>query len=669
MKTYFPVQSNQVKVRRGSPVLWPRPASTFGWFARQLRFLACLSGLFALFALRVAAQQIQIFNGTNVIANNQTTPVDFGSVQQKQQGPALTFTVTNSGGKTLDLLSITVPSGYTLNTNYPSTIPPGSNGTFIVQLNSSVVGTNSGNIIITNTDPNNSPFSFAVTGIITPVPPQIQIISLSGNLSFGVVGVGSSAQTNLTISNGGNSTLTVSNITYPAGFGGNWPGGPITNGESQSVTVTFSPAAATNYDGTVTVASDATSGADTIPISGFGANDSLVLTVITNGDGAVSPNLNGKSLKANMKHTLTATAKSGNVFSNWTGSITTNKNPLTFTMESGMVLEANFVTNPFLPFVGTYNGLFWATNGLVAETNAGMLKGLTLTSKGTYSGTLLINGASKGFSGSFDLAGVAGKSISLGSKEGDVEVVMTLTSNNPAPRVTGTVSNASWLATNLTADRAANTPISAEYTLLIPPDTNSAPTNSPGGDGYALITNHAGKATITGALADGAAFSQTVPVSQDGYVPIYANLYAGKGLLLGWVNLDLTNTANVSLTWIRPEHASGLYTNGFTNVLPANQIQLSPWTNPPGNIGLMTNLLILDTINDTNTPIPVTITSGKVAGLAVSGTVNLKTGLLKVTLGGGANKTNGYGAILLNATNGGGYFLTKTNAGAVILQP
>ena len=417
MKTYFPVQSNQVKVQRGSPVLWPRPASTFGWFARQLRFLACLSGLFALFALRVAAQQIQIFNGTNAITNNQTTPVDFGSVQQNQADSSVTFTVTNAGpAKNLDLRSITVPSGYILNTNYPSTIPPGSNGTFIVQLNSSVVGTNSGNIIITNTDPNNSTFSFAVTGIIIPVPPQIQIISLSGNLSFGVVGAGSSAQSTLTISNGGNSTLTISNITYPTGFSGNWPGGPITNGESQSVTVTFSPTAATNYGGTVTVASDATSGADTIPISGFGANDSLVLTVITNGDGTVSPNLSGKSLKANRKYTLTATAKSGNVFSNWTGTITTNKNPLTFTMESNTVLEANFITNPFLPFVGTYNGLFWATNGLVAETNAGMLKGLTLTTKGTYSGTLLINGASKGFSGSFDLAGVAGKSISLGSK-------------------------------------------------------------------------------------------------------------------------------------------------------------------------------------------------------------------------------------------------------------
>jgi hypothetical protein len=170
-------------------------------------------------------------------------------------------------------------------------------------------------------------------------------------------------------------------------------------------------------------------------------------------------------------------------------------------------------------------------------------------------------------------------------------------------------------------------------------------------------------------LADGTVFNQTAPVSQDGYVPIYANLYTGKGLLLGWINLDLTNTSNVSLTWIHPGTRSGLYTNGFTNVLLTNQILLSPWTNSPGNFDDLTNLLMLDTINGINTPIPVTITSGKVTGPLVSGSVNLKTGLFTVTIGSGPTRVNGRGAILLNAGYGGGYFLTKTNAGAIELGP
>jgi hypothetical protein len=62
---------------------------------------------------------------------------------------------------------------------------------------------------------------------------------------------------------------------------------------------------------------------------------------------------------------------------------------------------------------------------------------------------------------------------------------------------------------------------------------------------------------------------------------------------------------------------------------------------------------------------------GKLSGPAkpLNGSIAPKTGLLKVTFGSGASKTTGYGVILLNGTNGGGYFLTKTNAGAVILEP
>jgi hypothetical protein len=55
----------------------------------------------------------------------------------------------------------------------------------------------------------------------------------------------------------------------------------------------------------------------------------------------------------------------------------------------------------------------------------------------------------------------------------------------------------------------------------------------------------------------------------------------------------------------------------------------------------------------------------------LTGTLNPRTGLLTINYGNGTGKTTttGYAAILQNSTNGGGYFLTKTNAGAVILQP
>jgi hypothetical protein len=98
---------------------------------------------------------------------------------------------------------------------------------------------------------------------------QTKIISLSGNLAFGSVAVGSTPQSTLTIYNTDNSTMTVNSISYPSAFSGSWSG-TIAAGGSHAVTVTFSPTSATSYGGTVTVNSDATSGVNTISASGTG---------------------------------------------------------------------------------------------------------------------------------------------------------------------------------------------------------------------------------------------------------------------------------------------------------------------------------------------------------------------------------------------------------------
>jgi len=102
-------------------------------------------------------------------------------------------------------------------------------------------------------------------------PAPTRIIALSGNLAFGDVRVGSSTTRTLTISNVGNSTLTVSSIAYPTGFTGNWSG-TIAAKSSQNVTVTFTPTAVQTYSGLITVNSDKTGGTDTIAISGKGVN-------------------------------------------------------------------------------------------------------------------------------------------------------------------------------------------------------------------------------------------------------------------------------------------------------------------------------------------------------------------------------------------------------------
>jgi uncharacterized repeat protein (TIGR02543 family) len=484
-------------------------------------------------------------------------------------------------------------------------------------------------------------------------------------------------------------------------------GATVTNLSVGNHTVNFTTISGWTTPSDQTVSVSANSTATTTGTYVNVLNYTITLSASPSTGGSVN---GGGTFALGSSQTVTATANSGYRFIGWTGDASGTNNPLTVTLDTNLDITANFATtstnftltvitnghgtvspnlNGFLPVKGTYNGLFFTTNG-VTEQTAGMLKGLAINQKGRYTGTLLINGGSHAISGSFGLAGQATNHISRPAGQGGpLTVEMTLLSlSNSAPQVAGTVSGITngvpWEA-DLTADLATNTLPSAEYTGLILSDTNNAPPNlSPGGYGYFLVTNYAGTARnpsaatarITGALADGTTFNQTVPVSQDGYVPIYANLYGAKGLLIGWFNLDLTNTAGVGLTWIHPARTTGLYQNGFTNILFPNQILLSPWTNPPANIDLLTNLSILDTINDTNALMDFTVTIsndfkfGEVSGpMPLSGCINPKTGLLKVTIGSGANKTNGYGAILLNATNGGGYFLTKTNAQVIQLGP
>jgi hypothetical protein len=118
-----------------------------------------------------------------------------------------------------------------------------------------------------------------------------RIISLSGNMEFGNVAVATSAQSTLNIANNGNSTLTVSSISYPIGFSGDWSLGAISAGGSQNVTVTFSPNFATSYGGTVTVFADQTSGANTLAVSGTGTSVGVQVYVTASAGtgGTISP--------------------------------------------------------------------------------------------------------------------------------------------------------------------------------------------------------------------------------------------------------------------------------------------------------------------------------------------------------------------------------------------
>jgi hypothetical protein len=294
-----------------------------------------------------------------------------------------------------------------------------------------------------------------------------------------------------------------------------------------------------------------------------------------------TPPANGALLNVGESYSITALPDKSSLFSNWVSAagnsapVASDTPRLSFVMQSNLVLTVTFTTNFFPTASGTYNGIFFPAGGVTEETS-GMLYNLVLHDSGAFSGQLLTTATNYHFATHFDASGNAA------FETGPLQVALTL--DSATRQITGTVSGSEFSA-NLTADFASNALAPARYYFLLIPTTNMS-ADSPPGDGYALVTNRAGVVTLNGALADGTQYHQTVPVSQNGDVPVYVSLYKSRastnsGLLLGWINL--TNLQAMppvdTLTWIKkPSRPPNLYTDGFTNILT---VEASTGTGPP----------------------------------------------------------------------------------------
>jgi hypothetical protein len=190
--------------------------------------------------------------------------LDFGSVSVGSTAQRI-LTISNAGNSTLNVSSIIYPSGFS--GAWSGSIAPGSSRNVTVTFSPTVPGSYDGAVTVSS-DKTDGTNTISLSGQGNEVT-NTRIISLSGNLDFGSVSVGSTAQRTLTISNTGNSTLNVSAIIYPNGFSGAWSG-TIAAGTSHDVTVTFQPTeVGRSYDGSITVLSDATSGVNTTFSWGF----------------------------------------------------------------------------------------------------------------------------------------------------------------------------------------------------------------------------------------------------------------------------------------------------------------------------------------------------------------------------------------------------------------
>jgi hypothetical protein len=110
------------------------------------------------------------------------------------------------------------------------------------------------------------------------------------------------------------------------------------------------------------------------------------LTVTTNGCGSVNAGFAGTTWReVGKRYTNVATACSGYVFDGWSRSMDSNASRLVFTMQPDMVLQANFIPNPFRPVQGSYYGLIQAeaaaheSSGYIVDKDRGVRRTVRLS--------------------------------------------------------------------------------------------------------------------------------------------------------------------------------------------------------------------------------------------------------------------------------------------------
>ncbi|MCS6820829.1 MAG: S8 family serine peptidase [Microscillaceae bacterium] len=129
-------------------------------------------------------------------------------------------------------------------------------------------------------------YSLIVTGA-TPAPVIPRVITLSGSLAFGNVPQNTTATRTITVGNTGQANLVISDVKLPNGFTPSWTTATIAPNATRNLEVTFSPTAQMTYSGQLEIVSNATSGTNTMPVSGTGtaplpaAPTNLIVTAVS----------------------------------------------------------------------------------------------------------------------------------------------------------------------------------------------------------------------------------------------------------------------------------------------------------------------------------------------------------------------------------------------------
>jgi len=272
--------------------------------------------------------------------------LNFGSIQVNPIPiPSKILKISNIGTCPLIISNIAITTPFSTSFNGSITIQPNAFKDIEINFNPTSQGPFNGSIQVTS-DATSGSNTIQVSGSASNIA-QTKIISLSGDLNFGNVEVNTLQSKTFSIFNNGNSPLNISSIDYPqnSGFTGSPFSGNIQANTSQSLNVNFYPTSSGNFNSTITVNCNATSGSKTINCSGIGVSaqtriiniagdlnfgninvntlSSKTITIYNNGN---SP-LNISSIDYPQNSGFTGSPFSGNIQANTSQSLNVNFYP------------------------------------------------------------------------------------------------------------------------------------------------------------------------------------------------------------------------------------------------------------------------------------------------------------------------------------------------------
>lgn len=405
--------------------------------------------------------------------------------------------------------------------------------------------------------------------------------------------------------------------------------------------------------------------------------DAITVSASPSGGGRVS---GGGTFKAGSSRTVTAAPNAGYVFANWTenGGVVSGSASCTFTLRSDRNLVANFIPNPFPAVSGTYNGLFADEANGITPASCGCFT-ITVTAKGTYTGSLQVGGGRYSLTGQFDATGSANETMARRNLSA-LTVALQLDLANGTDRVTGSVSGGTWTAT-LAGDRAIYdgktkiAPGAGSYTLILAGPHGSA--TEPGGDSYGTLTvGKNGEIAFAGTLADGTKVTPSAPVSKHGQWPLYASLYSGQGVLWGWLAFT---TPPGTVAWVKLPENTAYYPTGFSLAAEAVGARYSPPGKGTNVLGMSTTKDLTLTLEDGGLMQGITNRLGltpngqvtPLSGSKLSLTFTPATGAFNGSVVNPATgKPISFGGVVLQGQGiGSGFFLGTSGSGEVRLEP